>query len=80
MRPLETIVVFGLASQKELGRFPIDDPTETLMFFLMRQGLPIASSCAGDGICRKCVVNQEVLSCQSTVGEWLSRRVEVSYL
>ena len=27
---------------------------ENLMFYLQSQGLPVASSCSGDGICGKC--------------------------
>ena len=80
MLAVEKIRVKGLASGKDLGDFPINDREEILMFFLLRQGLPIASSCAGDGVCRKCVVNEDVLSCQARVGDWVKTVVEVSYL
>ena len=30
------------------------DPDETLMVALLRQGIPVASSCKGDGVCGKC--------------------------
>ncbi|MBY0518296.1 MAG: 2Fe-2S iron-sulfur cluster binding domain-containing protein [Bacteriovoracaceae bacterium] len=78
------IRVRGLASGKIVGEYEVTDPGEFLMFFLMQQGLPIASSCAGDGVCKKCVVNGDRLSCQIRVGDWLrdfpDQDVEVGYL
>ncbi len=81
MRPL-SVRVFGRASQKIVGDFPIKDPNEILMFFLMRHGLPIASSCAGDGVCKRCAVNGDILSCQTRVGDWTdeNEQVEIDYL
>ena len=80
MLPL-TIIVVGKASERVLGEFVVNDPHEKLMFFLLRHGLPIASSCAGDGVCRKCVVNGDKLSCQLAVGEWpIGVPVEIGYL
>lgn len=82
MRPV--ITVFGKASQKVVATLEIEQEGEILMFFLMRKGLPIASSCAGEGVCKKCVINQDILSCQLTVADWLREfpqiPVEVSYL
>ncbi len=78
------ITVYGRASQKIVATLEIDHESEILMFFLMRKGLPIASSCAGDGVCKKCVINQDILSCQVTVADWLrdfpQQPVEVGYL
>ena len=78
------ITVLGLASGKTLGSFEVTDTEEALMFFLMRMGLPIASSCAGDGVCKKCKVNGEVLSCQTTTGAWIREHgdepVTITYL
>lgn len=73
------IEVHGRASGKVVGRFEVTDPEEILMFFLMRHNLPIASSCAGDGVCKKCRMSNDELSCQVRVGE-VSERIEFDYL
>ena len=74
----------GLASGKELGVWEVSDPQENLMDFLRARGIPIASSCGGDGVCQKCVINTDLLSCQFTVEQFLTRYPEavvtVSYL
>jgi hypothetical protein len=73
------IEVYGRASNKIVGIFEISDPQEILMFFLLRHGLPIASSCAGDGVCKKCRLSNDELSCQMRVGD-IIQRVEFDYL
>lgn len=65
------IEVRGLASGSTVGRWPVDDPQVNLMEFLRSKGVPVASSCGGDGVCRKCVVNGDLLSCQLSVGAFL---------
>jgi len=77
-----TVRVFGKASQRLIGEYPIKNPAEILMFFLMRQGLPIASSCAGDGVCQRCVINGDILSCQTRVGDWTGEHdlITIDYL
>ncbi len=67
----QLIRVHGLASQKMVGEFQVEDPQANLMEFLRHRGVPIASSCGGDGVCRKCVVNGEEMSCQLSVGAFL---------
>lgn len=56
----------GLASQKSLMTFSKSEwPIEiSLMEFLISKGFPIASSCNGEGQCKKCVINEDILSCQ----------------
>lgn len=77
---MRTIVeVWGKASQKKVGEFPITDPTENLLFFLMRHNVPVASSCAGDGVCKKCLTSDGELSCRLSVGE-LTGPVSFDYL
>ena len=56
---------------------------KTLLEFLQENNQPIASSCSGVGACQRCIVNNEVLSCDITVMEFLSKhggRLTVSYL
>lgn len=61
-----------MASLKILGQWETHDLEENLMDFLRRHGIPVASSCGGDGVCRRCVVNGELLSCQMNVGGFLA--------
>ncbi len=68
---MPALKVRGGASGRELGPWPVENTEEKLMSFLQGHGLPVASSCDGEGVCRKCVVNGELLSCQVTVGEFL---------
>jgi uncharacterized 2Fe-2S/4Fe-4S cluster protein (DUF4445 family) len=76
--------VLGLASGKTYGPWQLPFRPTLLMDFLRAQGIPVASSCGGDGVCRKCVVNEDVLSCQVTVEQFLSDHpsgvVGISYL
>lgn len=77
------LIVKGLASQKKIIFSPTDTDLElNLMNYLMKQGLPIASSCSGQGACQRCVVNNELLSCQISVREYLAKfgEVEITYL
>lgn len=60
------------------------DLEKKLMFFLQENNLPIASSCSGKNVCRKCVINNDVLSCQISLQDWLKQRkneeIKVGYL
>ncbi|MGZ3788072.1 MAG: 2Fe-2S iron-sulfur cluster-binding protein [Bacteriovorax sp.] len=82
-----TLTVLGLASKKIVKSIPVPEPVPkdlTLMDFLVENGITIASSCAGAGRCRKCVVNQTLLSCQITLKLFINNNsdtiVEISYL
>lgn len=60
-----------------------DQLAQILMDFLRSNSIPIASSCRGEGICKKCKVNSEILSCQLTLAEFLSlhgKNLTVDYL
>ena len=54
------------------------------MDFLIKNGITVASSCAGEGRCRKCIVNENVLSCQINLKQFILNEVEntieISYL
>ncbi|MDD4976335.1 MAG: hypothetical protein PHY93_18395 [Bacteriovorax sp.] len=83
----QSITVAGLASQKIIKIIPITNnlpPELSLMNFLIANGVTIASSCGGVGVCNKCLLNRTVLSCQITLLEFIdinpSLRVEISYL
>jgi hypothetical protein len=78
---LRTLKIFGKASQRIIAELPVEDASEVLMFFLLRHNLPIASSCAGDGVCKKCELSDGRLSCQMSVEEALSNGpIDFNYL
>ena len=84
---ISLIDIYGSASKKLLIRreLSIQDLNISLMSFLQNLGLPIASSCQGDGICRLCVVNEKVISCKTSVRELPVdengvRKVSIGYL
>lgn len=78
------LIIKGLASQKnnEIEIDQEDDLNDSLLNFLMEKKVTIASSCAGAGTCKKCVINSTILSCQISLREFLEENmdVEISYL
>lgn len=69
---MKKLVVYGLASKKTILELEVSyrDYEFTLMDLLLKNGIPVASSCGGDGICKKCTVTingEKELSCQKTV-------------
>jgi Na+-transporting NADH:ubiquinone oxidoreductase subunit NqrF len=78
------ITVKGLASQQEIKLDVTPEQLElTVLNFLYYHEIPVASSCSGEGICGKCVVNQAILSCQITLEAFIQQYgnvVEISYL
>lgn len=77
------IVVIGTSSQKKIKiKIKELDLELSLMDFLRNNGVPIASSCSGEGVCKKCVVSDSILSCGLTVRDYLNKTdqaVKVSY-
>ena len=79
------VKVHGLASGKF---FPVyydtKDLDSDLLTFLRSNGITIASSCDGEGVCKKCVIQEGWLTCELTLEEFLKRRpdgiIEVAYL
>ena len=67
------IIVRGMASGQEVKRIrPSEsDMDKTMMELLNQAGLPIASSCGGEGICSLCTICNDVLSCQVTVATFI---------
>ena len=60
------------------------DLEKDLLHFLRAKGITIASSCDGEGVCKKCVIQNDWLTCRLTLKEFLelvpSGIIEVSYL
>ena len=84
---LSIIEIYGSASKKLLIRSQLStqDLNTNLMSFLQNLGLPIASSCQGEGVCRLCIVNECVISCNISVKDLPLdkkgvRKVSIGYL
>jgi Na+-transporting NADH:ubiquinone oxidoreductase subunit NqrF len=79
------IKVKGLASGRILELdYNQEDLGRNLMFYLRSKDVTIASSCDGEGVCQKCAIQKDWLTCQLTVSEFLALEpsgiVEVGYL
>lgn len=71
---MKSLVIYGRASQKEIKKIVItqSDLQLNLMELLLANGIPVASSCNGDGVCLKCILTvngEKVLSCQCDVAD-----------
>lgn len=73
----------GLASGQE-WELKVQSQDESLLDFLKSKNIPIASSCNGEGVCKKCMIQNEILTCQISIKEFIlaypNQAVEVSYL
>jgi Na+-transporting NADH:ubiquinone oxidoreductase subunit NqrF len=50
------------------------DLEEILLNFLRKKNVTIASSCDGEGVCKKCVIQNDWLTCKLTLKEFLQRQ------
>lgn len=71
---MKDLIVFGRASQKVIMTIPIapDELSSNLMELLLDNGIPVASSCNGDGVCLKCILTangEKVLACQTDLAD-----------
>jgi Na+-transporting NADH:ubiquinone oxidoreductase subunit NqrF len=82
--------IFGNASNKIYKVIKVLQLNEvSLMDFLRNNEVPVASSCYGEGVCRKCVINKNILSCQMSLNEFIGNtesqedtniQIEIDYL
>ena len=77
--------VFGQASHTEIKTIELSksDLDKTILEVLQENGIPIASSCMGEGICKKCVINDNILSCFKLAKEiqnWKDPTIYIGYL
>ncbi len=79
--------VKGLASQSIVAEFELspDEMNEDLLTLLRGRGIPIASSCQGEGVCQKCIINTDLMACITKPKEIISQdskivEIVVSYL
>ncbi|CBW26695.1 hypothetical protein BMS_1875 [Halobacteriovorax marinus SJ] len=80
-----TVVIYGEASKKVIKEISLheDDLSKTILELLQDHKIPIASSCMGEGVCKKCVINDNILSCFKLVKDitkWESPIIRISYL
>jgi Na+-transporting NADH:ubiquinone oxidoreductase subunit NqrF len=63
-----TLIVFGNASKSNVATINISpkEKLTNLLQILMDHKIPIASSCFGEGVCQKCVINDGLLACKTT--------------
>lgn len=79
------IEVLGLASQtSRLVEAFEHEMDQDLLTWLRSRGVTIASSCDGEGVCKKCKIQNDWLTCELTLRDFLRRqpdgKVLVSYL
>lgn len=77
-------MIFGKASNKVKSlTYSQSDLDLKVLDYLIKNNLPIAYSCKSNGVCKKCVINEEVLSCGISLKDFLKmygNTIEVSYL
>jgi Na+-transporting NADH:ubiquinone oxidoreductase subunit NqrF len=79
------ITVRGLASGRRTTiAYATTDLRTDLLTFLRGKGVTIASSCDGEGVCKKCGIQNGWLTCELTLEEFLQREpdgeIRVAYL
>ncbi len=79
------IEIKGLASGQSLFiNFEDRDLEQNLLIFLRSKGITIASSCDGKGVCRKCTIQNDWLTCEMTLEEFFQRqndkKIIINYL
>jgi Na+-transporting NADH:ubiquinone oxidoreductase subunit NqrF len=80
--------IFGKASGKTVQTWKFADETQlpllSILEFLRKEKIPIASSCFGEGICKKCVFNGDQLGCQINLKDLFNQStqavIEIDYL
>lgn len=81
-----TLIIQGKASGKEVARIELTDEELGLdLLNLCRDhNIPMASSCDGEGVCKKCVIQNDWLGCLTTARRFFELCpegiVQISYL
>lgn len=79
MKTNNSFQIHGLASNTIRNLRVVESELElSLLDFLHSKNIGIASSCSGDGVCEKCVVNDKLLSCQIKIKDVLTKNITVS--
>ncbi len=79
---MHQVIIFGQASQSHIKKIILtdEDLDKTILEFLQDNHIPVASSCMGEGICRKCIVNDNILSCFKLVRDILKWEEPIIYI
>ncbi len=82
---MPVIEVRGLASQTSRFLQVSESDLDTdLLTWLRANKVTIASSCDGEGVCKKCNIQNGWLTCEMTLKEFLERqpdgKIEIGYL
>jgi Na+-transporting NADH:ubiquinone oxidoreductase subunit NqrF len=82
---MKDLIVFGKASQKVLKSIAVGPEafSTNLMELLLANGIPVASSCNGDGACMKCILTangENILSCQINLSELFQDNATVTVI
>ncbi|TNF27060.1 MAG: 2Fe-2S iron-sulfur cluster binding domain-containing protein [Deltaproteobacteria bacterium] len=84
---MSRLIVKGLASQKTVAEFELteEEMQQDLLTLLTSKGIPIASSCQGEGVCQKCLINGDLMACITKPSELIAQddkkiEITVSYL
>jgi Na+-transporting NADH:ubiquinone oxidoreductase subunit NqrF len=82
---MPVISIQGLASGRIQGlTYEESELEENLLSWLRSRGVTIASSCDGEGVCKKCSIQNDWLTCELTLKSFLERqqdgKILVSYL
>ena len=82
--------IWGEASQSTVATLNVsqEDQKKVLMLYLRNANIPLASSCFGEGVCHKCLVNGHLMACQTLVEDLFNKEdqspqtveVSISYL
>jgi ferredoxin len=71
------ITIHGSASgRQQFLELENSERSENLMDWLRRKNITIASSCDGEGVCKKCAIQEGWLTCQMTLEEFLQRQTD----
>lgn len=77
-------IVGGASGTTTRLSFDQSESGENLLRWLRKKGVTIASSCDGQGICKKCGIQNGWLTCELTLKSFLERqpdgKIFVSYL
>ncbi|MCM2348497.1 MAG: hypothetical protein NDI69_00660 [Bacteriovoracaceae bacterium] len=82
---MPVIEIRGVASQtSRFLPYQDEDLDIILLEWLRSQGITIASSCDGEGVCKKCDIQNGWLTCELTLRSFLERqpdgRIQIGYL
>lgn len=69
---MPTLEIIGQASgTSRLIDYTSDDLKTNLLAWLRSQGVTVASSCDGKGVCKKCVIQNDWITCELTLQTFL---------